>query len=568
MNLPDTIARHLCRGSLLVCLGLIPIVAQADEVAAVADATDDVGLAVQTAEVATQAPIAQTPLGQALAAGLVQTSPQLEQLYALQQGRLFWQDELRVTTLLSLLDALEADGLTPADYRPERLRADSRQALAPGTTDAQRVRFDLQASATLLMALGHLQRGRLSPGQVYRDWEIPVAPPNLDIAAILDAIAQGQVEQALALVRPSSADYQGLKLALERYRRVAAEGGWSTLPERDVPLRLGDEHDDVAWLRQRLAAVGEAGLLPVDIHHYPGVAIEVDASRRYDAELLGAVRDFQRRHMLSDDGVIGPQTRRALNIPVEQRLAALRANLERARWLGEPLHGQHIEVDLAGQRLSYTRGDGERWETRVVVGRSTRQTPVLESAVTYLTLNPTWTIPPTIMREDVLPRVRRDPNYLNARGYAVISGSGERLDPHSVDWSHPGNVMLRQSAGGGNPLGRMVLRFPNNHLVYLHDTPARGLFARPQRALSSGCIRVEGVDELARMLFADTGTRVNLSGLLATGRTRNVSLAREVPLVMHYWTARAAEGELPSFRPDVYGRDPALIAALERPLGL
>lgn len=570
MNLSNTIARHLSRGSLLVCLGLAPCVLHASELPTAADLDDGIDMATQTSQT-TQA--MQTPLNMALDAKSNQVSSllhsQLKQLYALQQGQFVWQSPQRVETLLELLGALGSEGLVPADYQPELLRETSRQALAPEAGDDQRIRFDLQASGTLLVALGHLQRGRVSPKQVYRSWEIPAASPSLDLAAILDAITQGQVEQVLALARPNNPDYQGLRLALERYRKIAAQGGWLPLPERKkAPLRLGDEHDEVVWLRRRLAATGEEGLLSVNVSHYPGMAIEVEVSRHYDAELLSAVRRFQRRHMLSDDGVVGSQTRQALSVPAEQRVATLRANLERARWLGEPLHGRHIAVDLAGQQLSYTRDNGEHWETRVVVGRSSRQTPVLESEITHLTLNPTWTIPPTIMREDVLPRVRRDPGYLNARGYAVISASGKQLDPRSINWSSPGNVMLRQSAGRGNPLGRMVLRFPNDHLVYLHDTPARGLFSRAQRALSSGCIRVEGVAELAKMLFADTGTRADLSSLLATGRTRNVSLEKPVPLVMYYWTARALEGGPPSFRPDVYGRDPALITSLQRPLTL
>lgn len=564
----DTIARQLLKGSLLASLGLSSVAFQiavlADDVAL----ADDVGLTA-TPEDSSGAGakvrinediVPRTPLSQALANG----SPELEAFYVLQQGELFWQDEPRVATLVNLLGALEADGLVPADYQPEQLRADARLALARDASEAQRVRFDLQASETLLTALGHLQRGRLSPRQVYHDWEIAVEPPSLDLADIQTRIAQGQVEQVLALARPGSPDYHALRQALERYRSIAAQGGWPRLPERDMALRLGDEHEDVILLRQRLAAEGETGLLPVDVNHYPGVAIDIDPSRRYDAELLGAIRHFQRRHMLSDDGVVGPQTRRALNVPVEQRLRSLRANLERARWMGEPLQGQFLEVDLAGQLLRYQRDSGDIWETRVIVGSSARQSPVLKSAITHLTLNPTWTLPPTILREDVLPRVRRNPGYLSSRGYDVLSASGERLDPRSINWSHPGNVMIRQPAGGNNPLGRMVLRFPNNHLVYLHDTPARGLFGRPQRALSSGCIRVEGVDELAQMLFDDTGTSINLSSRLASGRTRNVNLSKEVPLVMHYWTARVREGGLPSFRPDIYGRDPALVEALLR----
>lgn len=561
MKPKGTIARQLLKGSLLVSLGMGSVsfhVALADDpvmmVPANAGRSD-------MAEAQIQRDTSRTPLEQAL---VDSEDAQLDALYARQQHQLIWQDPARLNTLLRLIELADEEGLRSADYQPEVLKAESRQALARGASAEQRLRFDLRASATLLGLLGHVQRGRLVPSRVYPDWEIPVAPVDLDLDAIMQAISQGRVEQAMAQARPDSPDYRGLKQALDHYRRIAAQGGWPRLPEGGAALRVGDEQDEVIVLRQRLAAEGESERLSDDVQQYAEIAIESGVSSLYDAELLDVLRRFQRRHMLSDDGVVGPKTRRALNVTVEQRVASLRANLERARWIGEPLQKPHVEVDLAGQQLRYQREGGQDWEARVVVGRSGRQSPVLESAITHVTLNPTWTIPPTILREDVLPRVRRNVGYLASRGYEVVSPSGKRLDPYTINWSRPGNVMIRQPAGHSNPLGRMVLRFPNNHLVYLHDTPARGLFSRAQRALSSGCIRVEGVDELTQMLFADTGTGVNLTSRLASGRTRNVNLSREVPLVMHYWSARAREPGLASFRSDIYGRDAALTDALAK----
>lgn len=561
MKPKDTIARQLLKGSLLVSIGLgffsFHIALANDSVRVGADNTSHA----DATQEQVQRDVARTPLGQALSD---RGNAQLDAFYALQQYQLAWQDAARFDTLFDLINMAESEGLGSTDYQPETLKAEFRQALASGASDEQRLRFDLRASATLLELLGHVQRGRLIPTHVYPDWEVPVAPVALDLEAIIEAVSQGQAEQAMAQARPDSPDYRGLRQALDHYRRIAARGGWPRVPEGGAPLRLGDENPEVAVLRQRLAAEGETELLSVNAQQYPEVAAESHVSSVYDAELLAALRRFQRRHMLDDDGVVGPQTRRALNVPVEQRLASLRINLERARWISEPLQEQHVEVDLAGQQLRYQRGSGEDWESRVVVGRSGRQSPVLESSITHVTLNPTWTIPPTIMREDVLPRVRRNTGYLAARGYEVVSPAGKRLDPYSVNWSRPGNVMIRQPAGSSNPLGRLVLRFPNDHLVYLHDTPARGVFGRAQRALSSGCIRVEGMEELARMLFADTGTSINLASRLASGRTRNVNLSREMPLIMHYWTARARNPGLPSFRPDIYDRGAALRDALMR----
>ncbi len=510
--------------------------------------------------------IASAPLPSPLAEALGSASSRVSAFYVDRGGALAWQSPDRVAALVSLLRALAGEGLTPADYHPDRLEEEARALGGASPMTPARVRFDVRATETLLLALTHLHRGRLDPARVYPGWEIPVAAPRLDLAAIQRTLAAGEVERALAQARPAGEHYTALRRALARYRHIVQLGGWPTLPDRRALLRPGDAHPDVALLRRRLAMIGELEVMVVDVESYPGIDLEGPASLRYDPALVAAVRRFQRRHMLEEDGIVGPRTRAALNVSPSRRLATLRANLERARWLSGGLQPEHrLRVDVAGQRLQYRRPDGRLWESRVIVGRPGRTTPMLHSAITHFTLNPTWTVPPTILREDVLPRVRRDPGYLVANDMVVLSPEGRRLNPWYIDWWRPGGVILRQRAGPDNPLGRLVLRFPNDHLVYLHDTPARRLFLRPQRALSSGCIRVEGIMELGRMLVADTGSAIALEALIASGRTRNVSLSRPVPLALHYWTAKGDGAGLASFRPDIYARDPALIAALDAP---
>jgi L,D-transpeptidase YcbB len=508
------------------------------------------------------------PLEAEIARQVAEEDAALRDFYAAREHRPAWVERQQVAAFAEALQTLGSDGLEPRDYRAERLVTEHRRLAEAAAGVGARARFDLEASSLLLTVLRHLQRGRLDPRAVDPQWEIPVAPPELDLASVSRAVDAQRFEQAFAEARPAYAPYERLRSGLARYRNIERLGGWPQLPSRQGSLRLGDVDDDVLLLRERLAMEGELEVMAADPRAFPGAGLETPEPRRFDATLDAAVKRFQRRHLLEVDGIVGPQTRAAMNVPVGTRIGQIRLNLERARWLLHGLPEAFVLVDIAGYRLSYFRPNGEIWRSRIVVGRPYRRTPSLRSEITHMTINPTWTIPPTILREDVLPQVRRDLGYLWRERIQVLSPSGRPLDPWEVDWHNPGNIMLRQAPGPQNALGQIAIRFPNNHLVYLHDTPAQGLFAREQRAFSSGCIRVQGVLELAQLLYDDTGSGHDVRALIASGQTRNVSLARRMPVILHYWTVHADEDGQLAFRPDIYERDDTLLRALERPLAL
>ncbi|SDM18438.1 Murein L,D-transpeptidase YcbB/YkuD [Franzmannia pantelleriensis] len=496
---------------------------------------------------------------------------ELATFYSSRAYHAVWQSPQRVEALADAVAGLQDDGLTPGDYLPEGLA--ERQATL-GDDEAARVRFELDATRGLLLAMRHLARGKTDPRRLEKDWSIPLASYSPDWARLSQQLDAGDIDAAFEQVRPEASFYQALREGLSHYRRVAASGGWPKLPERSESLREGDRHPDVALLRQRLAVERDPASLPADADYYPQVELAAEAqgsgdAERFDAELAREVRFFQRRHLLEPDAVVGRHTRQALNVPVEARIDQLRVNLERARWLLHDLPASYVLVDIAGYELHHVRESGEDWRTRIVVGQPYRETPSIRSSITHLTFNPTWTIPPTIFREDKLPRIRDDLGYLEEANLRVLAPSGEELDPAEVDWDNPGGVMLRQAAGGDNPLGDLVIRFPNDHAIYLHDTPAQGLFNRAQRAASSGCIRVEYVEELARQLLGDSQrwSAGDISERIDAGRTGNVSLASQVPVILSYWTAGPDEYGGIAFRPDIYGRDVAVRRALDAPAG-
>lgn len=498
------------------------------------------------------------------AAYLSSETADLRAFYAVRDNRFVWQDSESVAAFAAALNTLQSDGLNVADYQPGAIMARYRQLQTPDATASDRVRFELSVSRILLTALTHLQRGKVNPYQIDPKWEIPVLASVLDYQGISEAVDAQRFEQAFSLARPYAAPYQRLRAGLAYYRNIQMEGDWPQLPQRSQSLRPGDVDADVFLLRQRLAMIGGPGR---ENAMADGQKDEQTANLlEYDETMAEAVRLFQQHHLLEADGIVGQQTRDALNVTVDERIDQIRANMERARWL---LHGEassFILVDIAGYRISYFRPNGEIWRSRIVVGQPYRSTPSLRSEITHLTVNPTWTVPPTIYREDSLPKIRDDIDYLYRQNMSVLNLRGQRLDPQQIDWWNPGGIMLRQGPGPMNALGQLVLRFPNNHLVYLHDTPAQALFGRQQRAFSSGCIRVQGITELAQLLFDDTGTAADVNALIATGATRNINLRSTVPVILHYWTVHPGDdGEL-VFRPDIYQQDARLQRALNEPL--
>ncbi|RCV92915.1 L,D-transpeptidase family protein [Vreelandella rituensis] len=502
-------------------------------------------------------------------AGLPESNLPIDAFYRLHENQPVWQEEAAVEALVKALQHLEEDGLEPENYQASQLLAAYRQAQqADANTQAA---FELRATRQLLLALNHLERGKIDPRETVENWEAELGSRRYNLAKVVQGVDARNLDAVFALARPATSEYRSLRDALRYYRGLAnqpEQASLGYLPSRDEALRPGMTHEDVALLRRRLVQVGEPEVMRADSNAYPEIAVRSPQPLYFDETLEAAVKRFQRRHLLEADGVIGRQTLAALNTSLSSRIDQLRVNLERARWLTSiPRDTPRVWVDVAGYRLHYFRPDGGLWTSKVVVGRAGRDTPIIHSAITHLTLNPSWTLPPTILREDVLPEVRRDQEYLARKNIRVLNANGEPLSSDSIDWSAPGNIMLRQVAGPGNPLGDVVIRFPNDHMIYLHDTPAQGLFRREQRALSSGCIRVENAEEFAQLLLEDSGSKQRLSRLLnGSGSDRTVRLPQHIPVALDYLTAWPdAQGNV-EFRPDIYQRDQKVLAELQRSL--
>lgn len=458
----------------------------------------------------------------------------------------------RLQQLRSLLEGLRDDGLSPEHYGLALL-----DQASPDAAEDQQAALDWQITQGFLLAMLHLYRGKLDPHELDAMWNVERRP--LDVEAAVESAAaavEGDSLEAFATqARPAHPIYSRLREALHALRQLEADGGWPAVgPGPTIEPDMDDPR--VPLLRRRLALGG----------YGPENAGEENESV-YDADLQAAVRRFQEEQYLEADGRVGRATVAALDVPVAARIGQVRANLERSRWLLPELAGDFVLVDIAGYRLRYFHDGEPEFVTRVQVGQPFRRTPIFRASITYLTLNPAWVIPPTILEEDALPKIRGDKGYLSRNRLHVIDADGRERSPRTIDWSNPPrDLMLRQDAGADGALGRIAIRFPNPYSVYLHETPHTELFSAARRAFSSGCIRVEQPFDLALLLLgSDSGwTRESLDAVVATGKTTTVTLPHPVPILLMYWTVDAHRDGLLSYKPDVYGLDAATLEALDR----
>lgn len=467
--------------------------------------------------------------------------------YAQRQWQPVW-DEARYQSLLAVLADIETDGLDPEDYSLSLLTSLPRDG--DPQTAAER---DMLATRAYLLALLHLYHGKVDPRRLDSRWNFDARQfdPDNGLALAREAVERGDIAGIFQRARPNAPQYASLRAALAHLRAMAQNGDWPAVPAGPT-LKPGAHDARVPLLRQRLQS---AGLLP------PG---EAEQPEIYDPALVAAVRQFQQESYLDADGALGARTMAALNVPLRQRIDQVRVNLERARWL---LHefdrGDFVIVDVAGYRIAYVHDGQVKWRSRVQIGKEYRATPIFKSAITRVTLSPGWVIPPTILREDTLPAIRRDSGYL-ARNRLSVYRDGQEVPAASVDWNNPGKVTLRQEPGPNGSLGEVVIRFANPYAIYLHDTPHRRLFDSSRRATSSGCIRVENIHELAELLLDDPQkwNRDALRTVIDERKTREAPLKNPVPILLAYWTVDVGDDGHVAFKPDVYKHDGAVLAAL------
>src|SRR5262245_54345080 len=345
---------------------------------------------------------------------------------------------------------------------------------------------------------------------------------------------------------------QRMGAAMLSYTALEVQGGWPTLPA-STKYAPGSKGPEVALLRQRLAITED---LPADRA----------AGDAYDETLVAAVRHFQGRHGLEETGSVGPKTLAALNVPVGKRLRQLAASLDRLVAMDFAFGQRYVVVNIPAAFAETVDGDKVVRRYVVVVGKPDRPSPTLTTHITAVNLNPTWTVPLSIMKKDIITRMRKDPGYVDRMRMRVLDGAGAEIDPRQIDWNsdRAPNFTIRQDSGAWNALGAVRIDMPNPYSVYMHDTSHKEFFSADYRFLSSGCTRVEHPRDLAAWLLEDNPgwSRREIDAAIAKGQRTDVRLTHKVPVAWVYLTGWSTRDGLIHFRDDVYHHDekPALVA--------
>jgi len=353
----------------------------------------------------------------------------------------------------------------------------------------------------------------------------------------------GKVASTLPIFSPQTISYT--EQAIELYRGIVAQGGWQPVPATKK-LQLGVSDADVVPLRKRLMVSG-------DLPQNAGL------SQAFDSYVDTALKRFQTRHGLPADGVTGKYTYSAMNVSAPVRLGQLETNLVRLRSMGGFLGERYVMVNIPAQQVEAVENGRVVLRHAAIVGKIDRQTPIVNSKINEIIVNPYWNAPVSIVRKDIIPLMRKDPNYLKDSHIRLLAPDGSEVDPMTVDWSTEDAVKyrFRQDPGANNAMASVKINFPSPDGVYMHDTPQQSLFGKLMRFDSSGCVRVQNVRDLVTWILRDTPgwDRQHFEAAIKTGESTPVAVTNPVPVYFTYISAWSTGPGVVQFRDDIYGRD-------------
>ncbi|MCP9198428.1 L,D-transpeptidase family protein [Gramella sp. GC03-9] len=470
-------------------------------------------------------------------------SEELKEFYRENGFRPVWNEKSLREDISRIITRIDSEGLYPKEYHAEKIQ--ELLSSVNQNSEEKNTRLEILLTDASLKLIRHLSSGKLKPAEIYEIWGTPVnevSPKD----SLHKMISENSLESSFRELSPKNQIYQGLKAALQAYNIEELKTESATQIETGGLIRLGESSERLSQVGKRLT---ELGL-------YSGTIDTI-----YSKELENAVKAFQKEHGLQVDGLLGTSTIANMNLTKKDRYQQILINMERWRWYPRDLGEHYIIINIPDYHLSVVKEKDTISSHKIMVGTRYRQTPVFSDKIEYVVYNPTWTIPPTIKTNDVIPGARKDLDYLSSRNIKIYDKEGDVVDPTEIDWSsyQARNYTYRQNPGGSNPLGRVKIIYPNQYMIYLHDTPSQALFEKNSRAQSSGCVRVQNALDLAKYLLNDQEKYTDsvIDEILASGKTREIPVKKQVKVHHFYWTA-SVENDSIRFIDDIYHLDKPL----------
>lgn len=461
--------------------------------------------------------------------------------------------------LLTYLEDVKYDGLDKTDYLYDEIESLLNELSQSQDPELHAV-LDMMISNAFYKLSKDLDVGKVDPTKLNIDWKIESKPFSEDYFSLLIDISNhnSSVTESLNTLRPKNFRYDQLRAMLKKAMEM--EEGDMTILSLEGKIEEGDRHEKIPAIRKKL-------IITQDLNSY-----SVSDSLEYDSKLAEGVKRFQVRHGLEADAILGADFIEAINYSHQDLITKLKVNLERFRWLPDFTQGEvdKVIVNIPDFYLDYISGNDTIFRSKVVVGKEYRQTPVFTSKMSYLVFSPTWTLPTTILWEDAIPSIRKDRGYLRKNNMQVLDLKGNPVDENSIDWNNVEEgsfpYLIRQTPGTHNSLGRVKFMFPNDYSIYIHDSPAKALFSKDERAFSSGCIRLEKPMEFASLLLEDSGwDQEEIGDAMSLDNEKNVNLDKNPEVWILYLTIWENNQGI-QLREDIYGGDKILAEALSLPV--
>jgi murein L,D-transpeptidase YcbB/YkuD len=469
----------------------------------------------------------------------------LTAFYNSNSNKSVWTTSEKRKIILEFLNKSDEEGLNSLDYSVKKLN--QFELKYDSLSDNECAEYDVLLTYNLQKYISHLTNGRLNPKKLYKNWELKENKIDLQ-ETVSELLKTDSLSIKLEQLKPNFIVYKRLKKALKIINSFPNDDFIKI--EIKGKLVQNDSNSEIVEVKKRLMYWKD--LQPKD-----------SLSVIYDTETENAVKKFQKRHGLAADGVIGKGTIMALNFSKNQRKEQIIANLERWKWYPKNMGDEYVIINIPEYRLTLIKNKDTLRVHKVIVGRAKRKTPVLSSKLTQAIFNPTWTVPPTILREDVIPAISKNRSYLAKTNIRLIDKNGNVVSARNWNLSNARSFRYVQIPGKFNSLGMVKLMFPNRFSVYLHDTNHRDFFEKNERSLSSGCVRVDNPLELTEYLLNDkeNWNLEKITETLQNEKTKYVSIKKEVLFHLLYWTAWSEKNTL-LFRDDIYNLDADLYQKL------